>query len=113
MDIDWTQIKGALSRIEKQLSKARQVIRSSDDEAFRDWPEVTREELQAAFPNWRAECGEDWLHDFMEKRIGRQNYRARQGSRKYRISPECWKALDLGHRIGVREMENAHGEREA
>ena len=95
MDIDWTQIRGALSRIEKQLSKAQEVIKTSDKETVRDWPEVTRDQLQAAFPNWQAEYGKDWIHDFMEKRIGRQNFRIRPGNRRYRIAPECWKTLKL------------------
>lgn len=95
MDIDWTKIRGALSRIEDQLSKAQEVIRSSDEETSRDWPEVTRDQLQSAFPNWEEDYGRDWIHDFMEKRIGRENFRIRPGNRRYRIAPECWKALRL------------------
>jgi len=106
MDIDWTQIRGALSRIERQLSKAREVIKASDAETVRDWPEVTREELEAAFPNWRAECGNNWVRDFMEKKIGKTNYRIRRGTRKYRISPECWRALNLGDRLAAEGHES-------
>lgn len=93
MDIDWTGIRATLSRIEKQLSRAREVIDVSDEEAFRDWPEVTRAELQSAFPKWQEEYGKDWMRDFMEKRIGREHFRIRKGNRKYRISPERWQTL--------------------
>jgi hypothetical protein len=93
MDIDWTNIRAALSRIEKQLSRAREVIDVTDEETSRGWPEVSRAELQSAFPNWQVEYGKDWMHDFMEKRIGRENFRIRKGNRKYRIAPECYKTL--------------------
>lgn len=95
MDIDWTRIRGTLARIEHQLSRANEVIESSDAEAFRDWPEVSRKELEDAFPDWRRQYGNNWIRDFMDQRIGRENYRARRGSRKYRIAPECWKSLNI------------------
>lgn len=95
MDIDWTQIRGAIARIEQELAKAQKVVDSTDAELIRDWPEIRREELEAAFPNWRTEYGSDWTRDFLEKRIGRQNYRSRRGSRKYRIAPEVARALNL------------------
>lgn len=95
MDIDWAGIRGALKRIEKELARAREVIQASDQEAVRDWPEVTRDQLEAAFPNWRAEFGSHWTRDFMDKRFGRANYRARPGSRRYRIAPEVFRELFL------------------
>ena len=95
MDIDWTQIRNALARIEGELSKAQKVIDTTEADLVRDWPEVRREELEAAFPNWRKDYGPDWVHDFLEKRIGRENFRIRRGSRKYRISPEAYRALNL------------------
>jgi hypothetical protein len=98
MDIDWTQIRGALSKIEKQLSKAQDVIKASDEATTQDWPEISRDELEAAFPNWRKEYGNNWVRDFLEKKLGRENYRSRRGSRRYRIAPECWEALDLARR---------------
>lgn len=93
MDIDWTQIRGAIHRIERQLSRAREVIKTSDEEALRDWPEVTKDDLQAAYPRWESEYGKDWMHGFMEKRIGRENFRVRPGGGRYRIAPRCWEAL--------------------
>ena len=37
-----------------------------------------------------------WTYrDFLEKKFGRENFRLRRGSRRYRIEPECWKALEL------------------
>jgi hypothetical protein len=102
MDIDWTQIRGALSRIERQLAKAHQVIESSDAEAVRDWPEVSREELEAAFPRWREEYGSSWTRDFLDKRFGRENYRARPGCRTYRIAPQFLDAVRP--RVSVHEV---------
>ncbi len=104
MDIDWAKIRGALARIEKELARARDVIDASDREAVRDWPEVTREELEAAFPNWRAEFGSHWTRDFMDKRFGRRNYRARPGSRRYRIAPEVYREL-MARREGAGSSE--------
>lgn len=103
MEIDWAQIRGALARIEGALAKARDVIKSSDEEAVRDWPEVTREELEAAFPDWRREYGSHWTRDFMEKRFGRGNYRARPGSRRYRIAPEVFRGLPVGREGAARD----------
>jgi hypothetical protein len=103
MDIDWTQIRGALSRIEEELSRAKKVIDSTDEDLVRDWPEVRRQDLEAAFPNWREEYGPNWVHDFLEKRIGRENFRIRKGSRKYRISPEAYRALNLGIKVQAPE----------
>ena len=94
MDIDWVQIRGALSRIERELSKARDVIETSDDTVASDWPEVGREDLEAAFPDWRKECRHSFK-EFLERRIGADNYRVRRGNRTYRISPECLRALNL------------------
>ena len=96
MDIDWTQIRGAIKRIEVELSKAEKVIERTDADLVRDWPEVRRQELEAAFPNWRTEFGPNWVRDFMAKKIGKANYRVRPGSRKYRIAPEAFRALNLG-----------------
>ena len=110
MDIDWTSIRGTLARVEQQLSRAREVIRSSDAEAFRDWPEVTRKELEFAYPDWRTQYGNNWIRDFMDQRIGKENYRIRQGSRKYRIAPECWQSLNLT-RCGVQGRKPAPGSR--
>ena len=103
MDIDWTQIRSALARIENELSKAQKLIESTDADLVRDWPEIKREELEAAFPNWQTEYGPNWVHDFLEKRIGRENFRARRGSRKYRISPEACRALNLGAKPGTKD----------
>lgn len=96
MDIDWTQIRGAIKRIENELSKAEKVIERTDADLVRNWQEVRREELEAAFPNWRTEFGPNWGRDFMEKKVGKANYRVRPGSRKYRIAPEAFRALNLG-----------------
>ena len=93
MEIDWTQIRGALARIENELSKAERLIKQTD--VGNEWPEVSRSELEAAFPQWRLEYGNNWIRDFMEKKIGRENYRIRRGSSKYRISPECLKTLHI------------------
>ena len=93
MDRDWARIRSALARIENELSKAQKVIDATD--VANEWPQVTREELQAAFPRWREEYGSNWIRGFMKKRIGKENYRARRGSKKYRIAPEVLEALHL------------------
>lgn len=97
MDIDWANIRKAVSRIENELARAEKVIKATD---VRDeWPEVSRDELQAAFPNWRQEFGNDWNRGFLQKRIGKANYRARPGSSRYRIAPDVLRSLNLpGHR---------------
>ncbi len=107
MDIDWTQIRGAIARIEQQLARAQKVVETTESEIVRDWPEVRREDLEAAFPNWRAEYGSDWTHDFMEKKIGRLNYRFRRGSKTYRISPEVFRTLNLGGEAASRDRAPA------
>jgi hypothetical protein len=96
MDIDWTQVRNALKRIESRLAEAQEAIERTD--AANDWPEVSRSELEAAFPRWREEYGRNWMRDFMEKRIGAGNYRTRRGSRKYRIAPEVLAGLPVGPR---------------
>lgn len=106
MDIDWTQIRSALARIGNELSKAQKVIDTTDADFVRDWPEVNREDLETAFPNWQVEYGPNWAHDFLEKKIGRENFRARRGSRKYRISPEAYRALNLGAKLVTKERES-------
>jgi hypothetical protein len=96
MDIDWTQIRGAMARIEQELKKAQKAVDSTDAELVRDWPEVRRADLEAAFPRWRTEYGSDWTRDFMEKRIGRPNYRFQRTTKTYRIAPAVMRALNLG-----------------
>jgi hypothetical protein len=96
MDIDWAKIRSTLERIERQLARANEVIDRTD--VANEWPEVSRDELQAAFPNWREEYGNDWIRDFMEKKIGRANYRAKRGSKQYRISPQVLKELPVAPR---------------
>ena len=93
METDWAQIRKTLSRIQRELDKANRVIEATD--VANDWPEVTRDQLEAAFPRWREECGSNWHHDFMEKKIGRKSYRTRRGSKTYRIDPEALRALQI------------------
>src|SRR5687768_7724212 len=102
MDIDWTKIRETMKRIEGELSKAEERTARTDAEVVRDWPRIRREELEAAFPDWRRECGPDWSRDFLKKRIGRANYRLCRGTREYRIAPEVFRALNLGARDGPR-----------
>jgi hypothetical protein len=98
MDIDWTQIRATVARIENALSKAKKTVEETDADIVQGWPEVARRELEAAFPNWRREYGSDWTHDFLEKKIGRENYRLLRGSRKYRIAPDAYRALGLAQK---------------
>ncbi len=98
MEIDWTQIRGALSRIDAQLSKARRVIRETDADEVLGWPEFTRAELEAAVPDWRQLFGDDWRKDFLHNGIGSDKYRVRHGGRRYRIHPEALKALGIEKR---------------
>jgi hypothetical protein len=96
MDIDWTQIRSTIKRIEEQLSKAQKVIDTTEADLVRGWPEVGRAELEAAFPDWRREFGPNWRRDFLEGKIGKGNFVLRPGGRKYRISPAVYRALNLG-----------------
>lgn len=93
MDFDWVKIRETVKRIDQQLAAARKVIDEKD--VANDWPEVTRRRLEEAFPRWREEFGKDWRRDFLEKKIGKGNYRSRPGSHKYRIAPEVLAALAI------------------
>jgi hypothetical protein len=93
MNIDWTQIRGAIKRIESELAKAERVIEDTD--VSHAWPEVSRRQLESLFPTWRQEYGSNWMRDFMERRIGKGNFRVRRGSSRYRIAPEVFRTLGL------------------
>lgn len=93
MNIDWTQIRGAIKRIESELAKAQQVIEDTD--VSHTWPEVSRKELESLFPAWREEYGSNWMRDFMERKIGKGNFRVRRGSSRYRIAPDVCQTLGL------------------
>jgi hypothetical protein len=93
MDIDWLKIREAVKRIDQQLAAAEKVIEETD--VTRSWPEVTRKQLEAACPNWREELGHDWHRDFLDKRIGKLNYRIKPGSHKYRVAPEVLAELHI------------------
>ncbi|MBI4604906.1 MAG: hypothetical protein HY721_23340 [Planctomycetes bacterium] len=110
MEIDWANIRGALSRIERELAKAQEVIEATD--VRNEWPEVTRKQLQAAFPDWRKAHGNDWIHDFMDKVIGRENYRSRPGSPRYRIAPKVLEALHLAPESPGRGRDQARHPRQ-
>ncbi len=93
MEADWAQIRKTLSRIQRELDKANRVIEATD--VANDWPEVTRDQLQIAFPRWREECGSNWNRDFMERKIGRKSFRTKRGSKTYRIDPEVLRELQI------------------
>jgi hypothetical protein len=93
MNIDWAKIRETVKRIDQQLAATEKVLAERD--VANDWPEVTRRRLEEAFPRWREEFGKDWRRDFLEKKIGKGNYRAKPGSRKYRIDPEVLAALKI------------------
>lgn len=94
MDIDWTKIRAAVARIEKDLAKVEKVIDETD--VRKEWPEVTRAELQAACPNWREEFGDDWSRGFLQHRIGKGNYLTCPGGGRYHISPRVLEELRIG-----------------
>jgi len=96
MDIDWTQVRETLKRIERELSKTEAVVAKTDAEVVHDWPQVRKADLEAAYPQWRRDYGPSWSRDFLDKVIGHSNYRWLPGARKYRIAPEVYRALNLG-----------------
>jgi len=111
MDIDWTKIRETVKRIERELSKADERASRADADVVRDWPRVRREDLEAAFPDWRRDFGPDWSRDFLRKRIGRENYRFCRASREYRIAPDVFRGLAL--RIEGGEMPRPATESES
>lgn len=100
MDIDWTQVRQTLKRIEGELSKAEAAAAKTDAEVVQDWPEVRKSDLEAACPDWRQKYGPSWSRDFLDQFLGHRNYRWRPGARKYRIAPEVFAALKLGGGLG-------------
>jgi hypothetical protein len=106
MDIDWTKIRETVKRIERELSKADERASRADADVVRDWPLVRREDLEAAFPDWRRDFGPDWRRDFLGKRIGRENYRFIRGTREYRIAPDVFRGLGLSP---VRDTDTSSG----
>ena len=110
MDIDWTKIRETVKRIERELSKADERASRADADVVRDWPRVRREDLEAAFPDWRRDFGPDWSRDFLRKRIGRENYRFCRATREYRIAPDVFRGLALSIQEGETPCVPPEGE---